>query len=262
MSYFIESTANQKIKDILKLAKASERKKQGVVLVEGRKEIEMALKADLSLLEIFYCADFGGENPSSFGVAKERIAGVAEKVFEKITYREKPDGYLAVFANKEKKLSDVKLPKDALILVLEGTEKPGNLGAIARTSDAAGVDLIIVNDPQVDIHHPNAIRASIGSIFDLAVVKAGQEETISFLKENDIRSYATSKRGKKDFYEFDYSGGTAFVLGAEHSGLSEEWREGADEYIKIPMTGVVDSLNLSVSAAILLFETVRQRKAK
>jgi TrmH family RNA methyltransferase len=262
MSYFIESAANQKIKDILKLSKASERKKQGVVLVEGRKELEMALKAGLPLLEVFYCADFGGQDPLSFGVGKEKIIGVSQKVFEKMTYREKPDGYLAVFTEEEKKLSDVRLSQNALVLILEATEKPGNLGAIARTANAAGVNLIIVNDPQVDVHHPNAIRASIGSIFDLPVVKATREETIAYLKENKIISYATSKRGKKDFYEFDYSKGIAFVLGAEHSGLSEEWREGADEYINIPMTGIVDSLNLSVSAAVLLFEAVRQRKSK
>lgn len=264
MSFFIDSADNKKIKNIIKLQKPHERKKQGVVLVEGYKEILAALKAGMSLVEIFYCATYGGENPSFFGVSKDQklIANVSKEVFEKITYREKPDGYLAIFMAKELALADIKLSEKPLVLVIEGTEKPGNFGAILRTADAAGVDAIIANDPQLDIYHPNAIRASIGAAFDKQIAIATREETIAWLAANNITTYATSKRGEKDFYDFDLTGGIAFVLGAEHSGLSEEWREAADEYIKIPMTGVVDSLNLSASAAILLFEAVRQRKGK
>jgi RNA methyltransferase, TrmH family len=262
MSYFIESLDNKKVKNIVKLAKPSERKKQGVVLVEGYKEVRAALKAGLVLVEIFYCGEYGGENPSFFGVDKDKklIANVSREVFEKISYRESPDGYIAIFLERPVSLAAVELPENPLVLVLEGTEKPGNFGAIMRTADAAGVDLVIVNDPQLDVYHPNAIRSSIGSIFDHAIVKASVEETIDWLKEKGITSYATSKRGENDFYECDYSGGTAFILGAEHSGLSDAWREEADKYVKIPMKGVVDSLNLSASAAILLFEAVRQRK--
>lgn len=264
MSFFIDSAANSKIKNILKLQKASERKKQGVVLVEGYKEVLAAMNSGLILVEIFYCPEYGGENPSFFGVDKDRklIANVAKAVFEKITYREKPDGYIALFLIKNHSLEEIKLSAKPLVLVLEGMEKPGNFGAILRTADAAGVDAIIVNDNQLDIYHPNAIRASIGSIFNAQIIVATREETIAYLAANNITTYATSKRGEKDYYDFDLLAGTAFVFGAEHSGLSEEWREGADEYIKIPMTGVVDSLNLSASAAILLFEAVRQRKGK
>jgi RNA methyltransferase, TrmH family len=262
MSYFIDSPDNQKIKNVIKLQKPRDRKKQGVVLVEGYKEVLAALKSGLQLVEIFYCAAYGGENPSFFGIDKDAklIANVSEEVFKKITYREDPDGYVAIFVAKDFSLENIRLSARPLILVLEGSEKPGNFGAILRTADAAGVDAIIVNDSQLDIYHPNAIRASIGSIFNQQVVKATREETIACLAANNITTYATSKRGEKDFYEFDYTGGIAFVLGAEHSGLSEEWRDSANEYIKIPMTGIVDSLNLSASAAILLFETVRQRK--
>jgi RNA methyltransferase, TrmH family len=262
MAFFIDSADNPKIKNILKLQKPHERKKQGVVLVEGYKEILAALKAGLSLVEIFYCATYGGENPSFFGVDKDKklIANVAKDVFEKITYREKPDGYIAIFLARNLALADIKLGAAPLVLVIEGAEKPGNFGAILRTADAAGVDAIIANDSQLDIYHPNAIRASIGAAFDKQIAIATREETIAWLAANNITTYATSKRGEKNFYDFDYTGGTAFVLGAEHSGLSDEWRESADEYIKIPMTGVVDSLNLSASAAILLFEAVRQRK--
>lgn len=263
MAYFIESPDNPKIKNILKLAKPSERKKQGVILVEGYKEVVAALKAGLSLIEIFYCGEYGGENPSFFGVDKNSklIANVSREVFEKITYRETPDGYIAIFSEKIYSLENIKLSTSPLVLVLEGMEKPGNFGAILRTADAAGVDLIIVNDPQLDIYHPNAIRSSIGAIFNQQIVKAAVVETIAWLKEKNIISYATSKRGEKDFYDFDYSAGTAFVLGSEHSGLSEEWREEADCYVKISMEGIVDSLNLSVSAGILLFEAVRQRRS-
>lgn len=263
MSFFIDSESNPKIKNILKLQKPSERKKQGVVLVEGYKEVLAALKSGLQMVEIFYCPEYGGENPSFFGVDKNQklIANVAKAVFEKITYREKPDGYIALFLIKNYSLEEIKLSERPLVLVLEGMEKPGNFGAILRTADAAGVDAIIVNDNQLDVYHPNAIRASIGSIFNAQIAVATREETIAYLAANNITTYATSKRGEKDYYDFDLSAGTAFVFGAEHSGLSEEWRESADEYIKIPMTGVVDSLNLSASAAILLFEAVRQRKS-
>jgi RNA methyltransferase, TrmH family len=261
MAFFIESAKNPKIKNLLKLQKPAERRKQGVVLVEGYKEVLAALKAGLTLVEIYYCGEYGGENPSFFGVSSNQglIANVPKKVFEEISYREDPDGYIAVFMIKKLTLEEAKLSAQPLILVMEGMEKPGNFGAILRTADAAGADLVIVNDPQLDVYHPNAIRASIGSIFDRQIVEASREDTIAYLAANNITSYATSKRGEKNFYDFDLTGGTAFVLGAEHSGLSEEWRESADEYIKIPMTGIVDSLNLSASAAILLFEAVRQR---
>jgi RNA methyltransferase, TrmH family len=262
MSFFIDSPDNPKIKNIVKLQKPGERRKQGVVLIEGYKEVLAALKSGLQLVEIYYCATYGGENPSFFGIDKNAklIANVSKAVFEKITYRDDPDGYIAIFLVKNYSLAEIKLGSAPLILILEGMEKPGNFGAILRTADAASVDAIIVNDSQLDIYHPNAIRASIGSIFNQQIIIASREETIAWLAANNITTYATSKRGEKDFFEFDYKAGTAFVLGAEHSGLSEEWRESADEYIKIPMTGIVDSLNLSASAAILLFETVRQRK--
>ena len=264
MSFFIDSATNPKIKNILKLQKPHERKKQGVILVEGYKEILAALKAGLPLVEIFYCASYGGENPSFFGVDKNKklIANVATAVFEKITYREKPDGYLAIFLARILALPDIKLGAKPLVLVLEGTEKPGNFGAILRTADAAGADAVIINDQQLDVYHPNAVRASIGAIFNQQIAVASREETIAYLAANSITSYATSKKAKKAYIDFDFTGGTAFVLGAEHSGLSEEWKESADEFVTIPMTGIVDSLNLSASAAILLFEAVRQRKSQ
>jgi RNA methyltransferase, TrmH family len=264
MAFFIDSADNKKIKNILKLQKPHERKKQGVVLVEGYKEILAALKAGMNLVEIYYCATYGGENPSFFGVDKDKklIANVSKEVFEKITYREKPDGYIAIFLARNLTLEEIKLSAKPLVLVIEGAEKPGNFGAILRTADAAGVDAIIVNDSQLDIYHPNAIRASIGAAFDRQIAIATREETIAYLAANNITTYATSKRAEKSYIDFNFTGGTAFILGAEHSGLSEEWRESADEYIKIPMTGVVDSLNLSVSAGILLFEAVRQRSKK
>jgi RNA methyltransferase, TrmH family len=262
MSFFIDSADNPKIKNILKLQKPRERRKQGVVLIEGYKEILAALKAGLTLVEIFYCATYGGENPSFFGIDKDKklIANVAKKVFEAITYREEPDGYIAIFLAKNLSLADIKLGSAPLVLILEGAEKPGNFGAILRTADAAGADAIIVNDPQLDIYHPNAIRASIGAAFNKQIAIATREETIAWLAANSITAYATSKRGTKSYTDFDFTRGTAFVLGAEHSGLSDFWKESADEFIAIPMTGIVDSLNLSASAAILLFEAVRQRK--
>ena len=257
----IISPNNPKIKNLIKLEKAKERQRQGVAVIEGEKDIRAALKAGLKIVDIFYCPEFGNPSPTDFGLQQNFIAAMSREVFLKITRRENPDGYIAVVLVKNYSLEEVKLSANPLVVVVEGAEKPGNLGAILRTADASGVDVIIFNDPQVDIYNPNAIRSSIGTIFDQQVVSASREETIAWLKKNNIKSFATSKKATKDYFEYDFVGGTAFVLGAEHSGLSEEWKEEADEFITIPMTGIVDSLNLSVSAGILLFEAVRQRKA-
>jgi len=256
----ITSTDNQKIKNLLKLEKSKERKLQGVAVVEGEKDIKAALKAGLRVQEIFYCPEFGNPSPVDFGIEQKHIAAMSKEVFLEITRRENPDGYIAIILVRNYSLENIKLESNPLIVVVEGAEKPGNLGAILRTADAAGVDVIIFNDPQIDIYNPNAIRSSIGTIFNQQIVLADREQTISWLNKNKIKSFATSKKAEKIYFEHDFVGGTAFVLGAEHSGLSEEWKEEADEFIKIPMTGIVDSLNLSVSAGILLFEAVRQRK--
>lgn len=257
---FITSSANPKIKNIIKLRKPKESRDQKLILVEGEKEISLAKKAGFEIVEIFYSAGFKREEGISVGVYKELVTRVSKQVFEKISYRDNPDGFLALARRSERQLFEVKLSKNPLVIILEGVEKPGNLGAIMRTADAAGVDAVILNDSHIDIYNPNAIRSSIGTIFVKQVVEATREETLKWLNENNISVYATSRFGKKNYSDASYKKGTAFVMGAEHDGLSDAWKKAARELITIPMNGEASSLNLSVSAAILVYEALRQRK--
>lgn len=256
---FIKSPSNPKIKNAVKLRKASVSKKQKLILVEGEKEISLAIKGGFKIEELFYCSSFKRKADSGLGVYDKDITRVSKKVFEKISYRDRPDGFLALVKRREKALFEVKLSKDPLVIVLEGIEKPGNLGAILRTADAAGVDAVILNDSHIDIYNPNAIRSSIGTIFIKQVVDSSREETAKWLKENKIKMFATSKAGKKDYSKASYKKGAAFIMGSEHDGLSAAWKKTADEFIKIPMKGQASSLNLSVSTAVLVYEAISQR---
>lgn len=253
----ISSLQNEKIKNIVKLRETSrERKKQALFLIEGRREISLAAKAGVEIENIFYCFDYAkGKNK----IGAEKIIDVSKNVFDKISYRENPDGFLAVAEFVELKLENVKLSHNPLIIILEAVEKPGNLGAILRTSDAAGVDAVIVNDLKTDIYNPNVIRASQGAVFTVPVVLSSFEKTAEFCEKNKIKTFAAAPAAKKQYIEMNYSRGCAVVMGAEDKGLSEKWIKSADENIKIKMSGKIDSLNVSVSAAIILFEILRQR---
>ncbi len=271
----IESAQNEKIKNIVKLRESrSERKKQGLFVIEGRREISLAVAgpvksgragakqfnwAGVEIVNLFYCADYAKQK---LGMADEKIIEVSKKVFEKISYRENPDGLLAVAKIKELKLENIKLSASPLLIILEAVEKPGNLGAILRTADAVGADAVIINDSKIDIYNPNVIRASQGAIFTAPMVVAAIDETIKFCHGRKIKIFATTPDAKLEYADADYKVGCAIVLGAEDKGLSEKWLKAADEKIKIKMNGKIDSLNVSVSAAIILFEAVRQRSKK
>lgn len=257
---FISSSANPKIKNIIKLRKPRESREQGLILVEGEKEIGLAQKSGFKILEIFFCVDFKDGDNLLIGNYKGQVTRVSKQVFEKIAYRDNPDGFLALAKRSERKLCDIKLSKNPLVIILEGVEKPGNLGAIVRTADAAGVDAIILNDSHIDIYNPNAIRSSIGTIFMKQLAEASKEETLKWLNENNISAYATSRAGKKNYSKANYKKGTAFVMGSEHDGLSAFWKKAAHELVMIPMKGEASSLNLSVSTAVLVFEALSQRK--
>ncbi len=252
----ITSTQNLKIKNLVKLKKASQRKKQGLILVEGEDEIKLALKSKFELEEIFYCPDFGEKDIKKF---KEKVIEVNKEVFKRVSYREHPESLLAVFKTRQLKLEKIKLSKNPLLVVLEGIEKPGNLGAILRTADVVGVDLLIVNDSKVDVYNPNVIRASRGAIFTTQLVSADLDDTISYLKKNKIQMFATALSAKKDYTKVNLKKASAIILGTEADGLSKKWLDSADELIKIPMKGDMDSLNVSVSTAIMLFEALKQR---
>lgn len=259
----ITSLTNQTIKDVAALKKSGERKKRGLIIIDGLREIKMALRAKMEIETLFYCLELKTEETEIFNlIASEKRIEVSEAVFKKICYKESPDGFLAIAKPKEKTLVDLKLSVVPLVVVLENVEKPGNLGGIIRTAYAAGGEAIIVNNNQTDIYNPNVIRASEGFVFIENIISASVDETIAYLKENKIKSFGAATTGAKNYAAVDMKAGTAIVLGSEADGLSKEWLEKADQLIKIPMQAGIDSLNVSVSAAIIIYEAVRQRAGK
>lgn len=254
----ISSEQNIRIKNIIKLQeKSRERRKQGLFIIDGLREIKEALNGGLIIEEIFICSDIVDKETISFSDIKTSY--VSEAVYKKMSYKEKAAGVLAVVRPQTLELETLKLKKNSLLVILEAVEKPGNLGAIVRSAYAAGVDAIIINDEQTDIYNPNVIRASEGLIFRLPVIVASRENTIKFLKEKQIKVLAAALVGAKNYIEASYQESSAILLGTEATGLSDKWLAAADEIIKIPMKPGIDSLNVSVSAAILIFEAWRQR---
>lgn len=259
----ITSASNQLIKDVCLLKKASERKKQGLFLVDGFREINLASEAGAEIVKLLYCPEYISDNnkrTNSDLLKDEQLFELSKNVFEKICFKENPDGFLAIIKIKEKEIGELKLKDDSLVVVLEGVEKPGNLGAIIRTAAAVGATAIIVNDSQTDIYNPNVIRASEGQVFSQNIIISSQKETVNWLKDNKIMSFGAATTGAKNYTECNYSGRTAIVLGSEADGLSDFWLKSANKLIKIPMKGKIDSLNVSVSAAIILFEVIKQRE--
>lgn len=266
----IESLQNENIKEIIRLYKPRERRETGLIVIEGKKEIEMAIDCKLEIMEVYYCPELA-KNEFGFKVNEEKIIEVTAPVFRKISYRENPDGSLVLARRPDdSKLEDIKTPsnspfkkggelKPALIVIMEAVEKPGNLGAILRTADAVQADAVIFNEEQIDIYNPNVIHASRGAIFSMKAVASTPADTLAWLKKNKIRSYAAALPAKRNYLEIDYKKPSAIIVGAEDKGLSKFWLENADELIKIPMLGAVDSLNVSVSAAVIVYEAARQR---
>lgn len=257
----INSVNNQKIKDLVKLQKASERREKQFIIIDGAREIDLAKKSGVEILELFYCpALIKKEVKDFFGLDQEKITEVSEAVFMKICYKENPDGYFALARIKLIGLDRIKLSGNPLLVILEAVEKPGNLGAIIRTAYAAGVDAIIINDSQTDIYNPNVIRASEGFVFNKPIVIASVEETADWLRGNKILSYAAATTGKNNYTKEKLSLPAAIILGSEAYGLSDKWLKRADKLIKIPMEKGIDSLNVSVSGAIIIYEALRQRE--
>ena len=253
----ITSKSNPKIKNVVKLQKSSERREQNRIIIEGRREIERAVACGFIVDTLFICNDILKESVS---INANYVEEVTLEVFEKIAYREGSDGLLAVAIPKYADLKSFKPKKNPLIIVLETVEKPGNLGAIMRTADAAGVDAVIIADPRTDLYNPNAIRASIGTIFSVPLFACSSEECINWLRENDIKIYCTYLKASIDYLEADFRQGSAIVMGTEATGISDIWVGAADQNLIIPMNGIADSLNVSVTTAIVVFEAIRQRR--
>lgn len=277
----ITSTQNPRIKHLLLLQqKSSQRRADGLFVVEGRREVEHCLEAGYKLRTVFVCNEVSplpaptgecsgalwqrecstlpkGERGGGFDA---EVVPVSRNVYERIAYRGGTEGIVAVVETRCLSLHDLRLSESPLIVVLESVEKPGNLGAVLRSADAAGADAVVVCDPLTDLYNPNLIRAAIGAVFTVPCVACSTEECISFFKEKGIRILTAQLQDSSLYYDTPMTGPTAIVMGTEATGLTDEWRLAADAHIRIPMLGRLDSLNVSVSAAILLFEAVRQRQ--
>jgi TrmH family RNA methyltransferase len=256
----INSLENKKIKEVVKLRKSGLQKSKELFLIDGKREIELALKSGVTVKEIFYCSDFSPEDSRLLDkIDQEKIIIVSRNVFQKIAYKENPDGFLAIATRSANSLNEIKLTHNPLVIILESVEKPGNLGAILRTAYAAGVEAVIINNNQTDIFNQNVIRASEGHIFTNKIVISSVKETADWLKNNKIQSFAAAIKQSKNYLQSDFSGPSAIILGSEAEGLSKNWLKLADSRILIEMKSGIDSLNVSVSAAIIVFEALRQR---
>jgi len=258
----ISSLQNPRIKNIVKLSKSKERKEQGLFIIEGARELSLALSADYEIDSIFLCPELFEKTdyPDVLAtISDNKIFEVTEAVFEKIAYREGSDGLLTLAKPKSHTLDDLKLSANPFIIILEAVEKPGNLGAILRTADAAQVDAVIICDPATDLYNPNAVRSSVGCLFTVQTAVCTSQEALDFLHRKNIKSYAAELQASQWYQDTDFTDPSAIVMGTEADGLTSFWLENADKRIKIPMRGKIDSLNVSVSTAVITFEAMRQR---
>lgn len=263
----VSSLQNPGVKEVVKLRQRSHRDENALLIVEGYREVKRALDNSVPALKLFYCpALYQGKNEPAL-VARCTELGVplfecTEPVFMKIAYRDRPEGLLALCPQVHRTLADLRLPDNPLVVVAERIEKPGNLGTMLRTADAAGADALVVCDRCTDVNNPNVVRASIGTLFTVPVAEASTAETLAWLKANGIRTVAATPHADKNYTEADLARPVAIVVGAEQYGLSDAWMTQADERVRIPMCGQADSLNVAAAATILLYEAVRQRSAK
>lgn len=257
MTEYITSSANPKFKRLIALLqKSSERRESALFTVEGVREISHCIEAGYKPDCIFFCPDIVSEET----LPQCRHFALSAGLYAKAAYREGTEGAIGVFQAIEHPLSSLHLKDNPLIAVLESVEKPGNLGAVLRTCDAAGADALIICDPRTDLYNPNLIRASIGAVFTVPTAVCTTAQAITFIKSKGIRILTAQLQDSSLYYDCPMTKGTAIVMGTEATGLSDKWRQAADAHIRIPMLGKLDSLNVSVSAAILLYEAVRQRK--
>ncbi len=261
----ITSPANPRIKQLAALRRRRVRGKSDGTLVEGLAEISLALAAGVRPRALYYCPELIGPDSGAI-IAQAALAGaevirVSKPVFEKISYREGPDGWLAVVPAVLDRLDRLELSARPLVLVCAGLEKPGNLGAIRRTADAAGLDAVIAADPVTDWANPNVVRASKGTVFSVPVASASTADALAWITDHGLQVVAATPDAEQPVTDADLTGPTVIAVGAEQAGLSAEWLKRADVRVRIPMFGLADSLNVSTSAAIICYEAVRQRLA-
>ena len=260
----ITSTKNPLVREITVLQdKSRERNRQNTIVVEGRKEISLAVHAGVRFHKVVYQPEIISPEAAaelcgaSAGCAE--FIPVSEAVFAKISYRESTGGVVVLAEKPDKQLESLTVGLESVFIILEAVEKPGNLGAICRVADAARAAGIIVCDPRTDVYNPNAIRASLGCVFTVDVVSSDFDAVQAWLRENGIKSFAAELTAAEFYHETDLGGRIALVFGTEATGLTDKWIQAANKRIKIPMGGVIDSLNVNTSVAILVFEAMRKR---
>lgn len=258
----ISSVQNSLIKELVQLKeKSRNRKNSGQFLIEGQREIELALKGNYELDTILvYPELFSEEQLNNLTANSLNTIELSKEVYQKLAHRETTEGVLAVAKTKSLELSNLNIDtENPLILIAEAPEKPGNIGALLRTADAANIDAVIIANPKTDMYNPNIIRSSVGCVFTNQIATGSTNEVIDFLKENNINIYCAALQASVDYHTQDYTKPTAIVVGTEATGLSDEWLQHSTQNIIIPMQGQIDSMNVSVAAGILIFEAKRQR---
>lgn len=259
----ITSLQNPAVKNIVKLSKSRERHQQNTFIIEGARELGLALQSGYNIKSVYVCRELFAKTkyPEVLNAIPEKdIFDISPAVFEKIAYRENSDGIVALVEPKDHGLNDLKLSPNPFIIILESVEKPGNLGAVLRTADAAAVDAVIVCDPQTDLYNPNVIRSGVGALFTVQTAICSSEEAYKWLKERGVNIYAAELEASEYYLDIDFTQPSGIVMGTEADGLTPFWIENSTKRIKIPMSGKIDSLNVSVSTAVITFEAMRQRR--
>jgi TrmH family RNA methyltransferase len=259
----ITSPQNPTVKALARLKLRRQRERERRYLLEGSREVERAAQAGVRFDRLILCPKL--MNAAGRALAKAlrpeaEMLELAQAAFAKLSYRDNPDGLLAVARMRELTLPDLKLPENALLLILSGLEKPGNLGALLRTADGANLSAVFISGGGADLYNPNVIRASMGSLFSRPVVTLEEAEVQTWLSAQRIQLIAATPDAEASYWEADYTPATAIVLGAEHEGLSESWRKAADTAVSIPTNGLADSLNVATAGALLVYEALRQRR--
>ncbi|TDP01619.1 TrmH family RNA methyltransferase [Flavobacterium sp. 245] len=257
----ITSVQNPFIKSLVLLQEKSKARKQtGTFLIEGQREISLAIKGGYEIETVLFLPELISEKEINKLIQNPfQIIEINKEVYQKLAYRDTTEGILAIAKTKSLKLSDLKLSENPLILVVESLEKPGNIGAVLRTADAANLDAVLIANPKSDLYNPNIVRSSVGCLFTNQIATGTSEEIIAFLKEKKINFYSATLQNSTSYHTQNFTAPTALVVGTEATGLTQQWRDEATQNIIIPMQGEIDSMNVSVAAAILIFEAKRQR---
>ncbi len=258
----VSSTQNALVKQLAKLiATSRERKKLGLCVIEGEREIVLAKKGGYNFKHLLFCAEIFSGDPTKVASEATEIIQISGEVYQKLAYRTTTEGILAVSEVKDHSLSNLKFQNEnPLLLIAEAPEKPGNIGALLRTADAANLDAVVIANPKTDVYNPNIIRSSVGCLFTNQIATGSTEEIITFLKDQQINFYSATLQDSKPYHTCNFTTATALVVGTEATGLSQAWRDASTQNIIIPMQGKIDSMNVSVAAGILIFEAKRQRK--